>query len=276
MKTKSLFLMLILAVLLTLTSYSEDQETPGQKTNKAETKSSETSDAASLDLELVLAKYYKAIGGIDKWRNLNTMIMKGEMNSQDKTMPVTAYHTRPNKCRVEFDIKDTITAQIFNGQFGWQLNPLSGNPEPAPMTAGRTSYMKDTCDIENPLIDYKKKGHDTKLLGLEKSGGREYYKINIKYKSGNVETYYIDSETFMLSKSVGIYNMDGRVIRTTTNFMDYKDTDGYVVPYKLIIEIHGAPGKETLKINKFIFNSKIDPKIYEFPKDKIKKLKPKK
>ena len=70
--------------------------------------------------------------------------------------------------------------------------------------------------------------------------------------------------------------MDGNVVRTTTKFMDYKNTDGYVVPYRLIIEIHGAPGKETLKISKFVFNSKIDPGIFEFPKDKIMKMQKKK
>jgi hypothetical protein len=197
------------------------------------------------------------------------MVMKGMMHSQGRTMPVTAYNERPKKCRVEFRVKDTMMAQVFNGALAWQINPLSGNPEPAPMTLGRSNYMRDTCGIENSLLNYKEKGLDVKLLGQEKSGDNNYYKISINYPSKNIETYYINSETYLIDKSVGIYKMDGSEIRTTTNFREYRNTEGYVVPYKLIIEIHGAPGEERLEIKKFMFNTKVDSQIFEFPKDKM-------
>jgi len=269
MKTKFLMLMLTVAIFLPLTAYSED-------TKKADTAGDQKSDSKSLDMDQVLANYYNAIGGLEKWRKLDTMIMKGERSSLGTTIPVIAYHARPNKCRVEFILKDTMMAQIFSGQIAWQINPLSGNPEPAPMTTGRANYMRDTCGIDNSLIDYKNKDHEVKFLGAEEIEGKKNYKFSVKYKSGNVETYYIDAQTFLMSRSIGIYNMDGNVVRTTTNFMDYNNTDGYIVPYKLITEIHGAPGKETLKISEFVFNSKIDPGIFEFPKDKIIKMQKKK
>jgi hypothetical protein len=268
MKKRSLMLMIIAAILIPVSALSETSNTEDTEVKKADTKTQE--------LDQVLAKYYKAIGGLEKWQKLNTMVMKGMMNTQGTAMPITAYHERPNKCRVEFRIEDMMMAQIFDGDLAWQINPLSGKPEPAPMTAGRSKYMRDTCGIENSLINYKEKGYDVNLLGKEKLDDRNYYKINIKYPSKNVETYYINAETFLIDKSIGIYKMDSKEIRTTTNFSEYRNTNGYVVPYKLIIEIHGAPGKETLKINKFIFNSKIDPKIYEFPKGKIQKMQPKK
>jgi len=261
MKTRSLILMLIVAILIPVSALSETPKTQDADVKKV--------DSKTLDLDQVLANYYKAIGGLEKWTKLNTMVMKGMMNSQGTAMPITAYHERPNKCRVEFRLKDTMMAQIFNGALAWQINPLSGNPEPAPMTGGKSNYMRDTCGIENSLINYKEKGYEVKLLGEEKSADRNYYKISIKYPSKNVETYYIDAETFLIGKSLGIYNMDGNEVRTTTNFSEYKNTDGYVVPYKLIIEIHGAPGEERLDISKFIFNTKVDPQIFEFPKDKM-------
>jgi len=270
MKTRSLILMLIVTIFIPVSALSETSKTEDKEVKKADNKTQE--------LDQVLAKYYKAIGGLEKWQKLNTMVMKGLMNSQGTAMPITAYHERPKKCRVEFRLKDTMMAQIFNGALAWQINPLSGNPEPAPMTTGRSNYMRDTCDIENSLINYKEKGYEVNLLGEEKSDDRNYYKINVKYPSKNVETYYINAETFLIDKSVGIYKMDGNDIRTTTNFSEYRNTEGYVVPYKLIIEIHGAPGEERLDIKKFMFNTKIDSQIFEFPKDKminVEKLKKK-
>jgi len=269
MKMKSLFLLLLLAILLPISAFSEDPKTTAKDSTKDGTSDAKKAGQKPLDLEQILAKYYDAIGGLEKWRKLDTMIMRGTINSQGKLMPITAYHQRPNKCRIEFRVKDTMMAQVYGGFFAWQINPLSGNPEPAPMTTGKTNYMRDTCDIENSLIDYKKKGYDVKLIGEEKINGKNNYKIRVKYKSGNLETNYIDAQTFLITKSAGIYNFDGNEVRTTTNFSQYKNTNGYVVPYFLVIEIHGAPGDEIVEISKFAFNTKIDPNIFEFPKDKI-------
>ena len=133
----------------------------------------------------------------------------------------------------------------------------------------------DTCGIESSLIDYKKKRLRVKLLGEEKIKGENAYKISMKYTSGNIETYYIDAKTFLPVRSIGLYNIDGAEMRTTTTFTEFKDTDGYVVPYHLIIELHGAPTAEILKINKFSFNPKIDSTIFDFPKDKILHMKSK-
>lgn len=280
MKTKSLFLLLILAIALPISAFSEDPKATSKDSakksspdTKADTKKAKEK---ALDLDQVLAKYYEAIGGLKKWQELNTMVMKGTISSQGKSMPITAYHQRPNKCRVEFRVKDIMMAQIFNGVFAWQINPLSGNPEPAPMTRGKTNYMKDTCDIENSLIDYKKKGYDVKLLGQEELGGTKNYKIRVKYTSGNLETYYINAETFLITKSTGIYDFDGKETRITTNYKNFKKTQGYTVPYLLAVDIHGAPGQEMLNIDKFTFNAAIDPKIFEFPKEKMVDLQKKK
>jgi len=280
MKMNSLFLLLILSIALPISAFSETPEKPSTdsaKESSAEAKP-ETKKAKekALDLDQVLAKYYEAIGGLERWRKLNDMIMKGTISSQGKSMPITAYHKRPNMCRVEFRVKEIMMAQIFNGIFAWQINPLSGNPEPAPMTNSKTNYMKDTCDIENSLIDYKKKGYDVKLLGQEEIEGKQNYKIRVKYKSGNIETVYIDAETFLITRSTGIYDFDGRETRITTNYKNYKNTKGFKVPYLLVVDIHGAPGKEMLNIDKFTFNAKIDPKIFEFPKEKMIKIQKKK
>ncbi|GJM14897.1 MAG: hypothetical protein DHS20C13_02240 [Thermodesulfobacteriota bacterium] len=269
MKARSLILILLLALLLPFTAMSEKTETDQKDSKKTEPTEEKKSETKPLELDQILAKYYDAIGGLEKWQKLNTMVMEGTMNSQGTSMPIIAYHERPNKCRVEFTVKDTMMAQIFSGIFAWQINPLSGNPEPAPMTKAKTNYMRDTCDIESSLIDYKKKNYTVKLLGEEDIKGKKAYKISVKYRSGNLETYYIDAETFLLKKTAGIYKMDGNAIRTTTNFTQYRDTNGYVVPYYLVIEIHGAPGDEILKIDKFAFNTKIDSNMFEFPKDKI-------
>jgi len=269
MKFKPLIALILFAILLPLSAFSDDPKSGAEKTEKNTAAQKKKGDQKTPDLDQILASHYKAIGGLDRWQNLDTMIMKGIMTSQGTAMPITAYHERPNKCRVEFRLKGTMMAQIFSGVFAWQINPLSGNSEPAPMTSGKSNYLKDTCDIESSLIDYKKKGHKVSLLGEEEIKGKMAYKISVKYRTGNLETHYLSAATYLPIKTEGIYNMDGVEIRTTTNYFDFKNTNGYVVPYNLTIDIHGAPSEEKLKIDTFSFNPKINPKIFDFPEDKI-------
>lgn len=282
MKTKSLFLLLILAIALPVSAFSQEtktaeedksKESSSESVSKEDNKSEDKKDQKKKpDLDQILAKHYEAIGGLERWKSLNDLVIRGSVSSQGRSMPITSYRKRPNLCRVEFRVKDVMMAQIFNGIFAWQINPLSGNPEPAPMTNSKTNFMKDSCGIDSSLIDYKQKGYDVKLIGEEEIDGKNNYKIRIKYKSGNIETEYIDAETFLVTRSTGIYNFDGRETRITTNYRKYQNTKGFVVPYLLLVNIHGAPGEEVRNIDKFVFNAKIDPKIFEFPKDKIIKL----
>jgi outer membrane lipoprotein-sorting protein len=277
MKFKSLIVLFLLAIFLPLSALSEApglsaKESPpptAKKSNKDTAADSDKGDSKKPDLEQILASHYKAIGGLEKWQKLDTMIMKGTMTSQKVSMPIIAYHKRPNKCRVEFRIKESLQAQVFNGMFAWQLNPLSGNPDPTPMTEGQSKYLRDTCDIESSLIDYKIKGHKVRLLGEEEIKGKKTYKISVKYRTGNLETHYLSAATYLPIKTEGIYKMGGGEIRTTTNYFDFKNTSGYVVPYNLVFDIHGTPSQEKLKIDTFSFNPKINPKIFDFPKDKI-------
>ena len=269
MKFKPLIALILFAILLPLSAFSDNPKSGAEKTEKNTAAGKKKGDQKTPDLDQILASHYKAIGGLDRWQNLDTMIMKGIMTSQETVMPITAYHERPNKCRVEFILKGTMMAQIFSGVFAWQINPLSGNSEPAPMTNGKSNYLKDTCDIESSLIDYKKKGHKVSFLGEEEIKGKKAYKISVKYRTGNLETHYLSTATYLPIKTEGIYNMDGVEIRTTTNYFDFKNTNGYVVPYNLVFDIHGAPAEEKLKIDTFSFNPKIDTKICNFPEDKI-------
>ncbi|MEE8137049.1 MAG: hypothetical protein V3T52_07770 [Thermodesulfobacteriota bacterium] len=269
MKFKPLIALILFAILLPLSAFSDDPKSPAEKTKKNTAAQKKNEDQKTPDLDQILANYYKAIGGLDRWQNLDTMIMKGIMDSQGTAMPITAYHERPNKCRVEFILKETMMAQTFNGMFAWQLNPLSGNPDPTPMSQGRSNYLRDTCDIESSLIGYKKKGHKVSLLGEEEIKGKKAYKISVKYRTGNLETHYLSAATYLPIKTEGIYKMDGGEIRTTTNYFDFKNTNGYVVPYNLVFDIHGAPSEEKLIIDTFSFNPKIDTKIFDFPEDKV-------
>lgn len=260
---RSLIIIFALLFMYTgLPGYSQDKAKDKEVGNKSESvKSSDPEEnAQEITLEEVLENYYKATGGIENWRDIKTMRMGGEMISMGQPIPVRATFMRPNKCRVEYKVKNAVIVQAYDGERGWQHNPNGEIIIPQPMSEKQSKYLHDTCDLEGPLNDYKEKGHSIELVGKETLYGQDTYKLIVKYKSGNVQTYYIDTDTFLPVRVDGVYLLDAGEHNVTTSFFDYKKTGKIIVPHKIDFDITGSPGTEqmnfkTVEINPSVRNS---------------------
>ena len=127
-------------------------------------------EAGALSLEEVLAKYYDAIGGLGNWEKVDTMVMEGNIHTQELKIPTTAEYMRPDKCRVEYTIRGEVVVQAYDGSSAWEKNPHADSPGPVKLDKGRTDYLADKCDIEGPLVGYKTKNLKVSLDGREVDG----------------------------------------------------------------------------------------------------------
>ncbi len=265
---RNLFIITALLILIGAPS-SHSQESTDQATDskKQESKSTPTKKSAApkLSLEQVLENYYKAIGGLQNWRDVNTMRMGGVMVSMGQPVPIRAIYMRPNKCKVEYKVKDAVIVQAYDGKMAWQHNPHGEVVLPQPMSTGKSNYLHDTCDIDGPLIDYKKKGNKIELLGTETLYGNDTYKLKISYKTGNVQTYFLDSKTFLPVRLDGVYQLDGLEHKVTTSYFDYKKAGKLVIPYKLDFDITGSPGTEEVIFKTVQINPRLNESSFKKP-----------
>ena len=88
--------------------------------------------------------------------------------------------------------------------------------------------------------------------------GAEAHKLKITKKSGNVEYYYLDAETYLLVKSEGKTKRRGTEIEGEVTFSDYKDVDGYMLPFTIEQGIKGAPQKQRMTFTKYELNPYIE------------------
>ncbi len=218
-----------------------------------------------LTLDAVVERYYKAIGGILIWQTVNTMVLDGVILSQGTEIPTTAEYMRPDKCRVEYVIKGVEVVQAFDGEKAWQQNPLSSNPAPKLLSKGRTDYLSDRCDIEGPLVGYKKKNLKVRLLGKDTIENQEVYKVGITYPSGNTQTYILEGKTFLPLRAEGTYNVDGQTTSMITTFGDYRNVGKIVLPYRIFIDRKGQGPSEELKIKTISIDKPVDPSIFLMP-----------
>jgi opacity protein-like surface antigen len=86
------------------------------------------SPAAAQDLNEVLNNYYEAIGGLDAWKQVNSMKMTGSlmMGGMGVEAPFTVTTKRPKKVRVEFTFQGMTGIQGYDGETAWQVMPFMG------------------------------------------------------------------------------------------------------------------------------------------------------
>lgn len=222
-----------------------------------------TTIAQELNLTQVLDKYYKA-SGIEKLQDVKTIIMTGSITTW-VIMPTKIYKARPNKYRMERDVNDITGLTVYDGQIGWTTAPWSKNPKPQLVTEPNLSDLKIQADFDGVLYNWKEKGHNVELIGLEKLGDSDVYRIKLTRFDNIVEFYLIDSKTFLIQKKVGTRNAKGKDIKIDFTFSDYRNIDGIMFPFDIMNNSEGQLSSAETQYESIEVNKSIDDNLFVMP-----------
>jgi len=230
-----------------------------------ETKKGKTKFNPKTTLKKILERHYQAIGGPEAWQAVNTIKFAGSMYTKEATFKTAAVYKRPDLCRLDFQAGNLYFMESYDGKIPWQMNP--GTRTGATILKGkRAKEMIDTCDFEGPLVNHEPKGHKIKYIGTEKIGDKSGYVLEVKFKTGNTDRYYLDTETYLPFMVKGSTTIQDQVVDTTIDISEYIEIGDIRIPftYKFIVE--GNPSPETLKIKTVELNPEIDDNIFKLPK----------
>jgi hypothetical protein len=221
------------------------------------------SDAMSQELTLdeILKKYYQA-GNFDKLKQVNSVIMTGNIVQQD-LMPVKIIRVRPDKYLMEFDVADLTAYQAFDGQTAWMTAPWTGNPAAQVMPPERATDLKIRADMDGILVNWKEKGHLPELIGKDSVNDMLVYKIKITRKDGGIEYNFIDTAGFMLQKRVYYRLAGGKELTVENYYRDYRRVDG--IPFAFTLETNNAGRINEIQFESVELNKPVDLKIFTMP-----------
>ena len=149
---------------------------------------------------------------------------------------IEVYSKKPNKTRTLIKIDATalgggqiVNDQRFDGATGYVIDSFNGNRE---ITGDQLEAMK-AGSFPTPLLNYKDSGVTAGLGNREKVGAAEAYVIQLTPKSGPGVRVFIDAENFMLVKTIITINVPqlGGPIDQVVEFSDFRDVDGFKIPY---------------------------------------------
>ena len=248
---------------------AEPETTAGPDT---EAKSDKDEDKAEIppsdkdpDLKTILSRYYDAIGGPEKWSKVKTMKYTGKMNSMGKVFTTAIVYKRPDKCRIDFSLGHIYFIQSYDGKEAWKFNPTDGS-KPAVLEGDDAKDLVETCDFDGPLIDHEAKGHTIEYLGRETVDGKEGFKLKVTNKTGSVDYYYLDTETYLPFFVKGKAVMKDEEVDSTTKGGDYIDTGGITIPYYFEFDLDGVDDNETFRVSTVELNPELEDSIFTFPR----------
>lgn len=194
----------------------------------------ETIQAQSIDSLLDL--HFKARGGLDKIHAIKSIMMKGKASINKVQADYSVLIMRPNYIRIELKSDKTELKQGFDGSLAWIYAPANGVEYVQEMGIIEKERLLKEAEIDGPLVDFKSKGINLTLEGLENVDGRSAHVIKLGMPDGTTKRIYIDAKTHQSIKESSYRTVKGNsplattLIKVESVFDSYFYQDGIAVP----------------------------------------------
>ena len=218
--------------------------------------------------EEIIAKMIEAEGGAVAKRKIKNRVIKltVDLGMGGMTGTGLAHFARPGNLHSVIEIQGmgTIEEGVTDG-VAWSLAMMTG---PQIKEGGERAMALRDAHFDG-LLDWKSHYKKIECVSKETIDGKEYFKVELTPKEGDVITSYLDEETYLahrshlkLSTAMGDFPM-------TVYHEDYRPVDGVQYSHKTRIEIMGQT--RVITIEGIEHNVDMPKDRFELP-DEIKAL----
>ncbi|MCR9173623.1 MAG: outer membrane lipoprotein-sorting protein [bacterium] len=176
-------------------------------------------------VEEIFDAYVDVMGGTEHWRKLQSW---KRTSHRKNGLEVISFAKKPDQFQLVFSRNGNTAIKSYDGHNGWL--ELDGNYQE--MRPGEEIEMAEEPEFYEDLIIAREEGFPLFMEGEEVIGGVACYKISMTKSQTDKQWYWINKKSYML-EMVGEYSEDPAHdgIFYTTRFEDYRDIDGYLIPF---------------------------------------------
>ncbi len=214
----------------------------------------------------IIAKTVQARGGAEKLKSVQSIKTTATIAmGPGMEAPGVMIQKRPGMAHLEFTIQGLTAVQAYDGKDAWQIMPFMGKKDAELMSADESKEMQEMADLDGPLVDYKGKGNQVEFLGKEKIEGTDAYKLKVTLKNGDVQTIYIDGDSFLTIREEMKRTVRGTDQDFESSIGDYKEVNGIIFPFAVESGVKGGSEKEKITVSKIELNVPVEDSIFKMP-----------
>lgn len=214
-------------------------------------------------VDQVIGKYIEAIGGKSAVEQLKTIYWRGQLTTTNRmtppqTLDVEVQAASPDHRLIAIRTQSGTILQGFDGTSGWVKDTLGKRKA----TGEQFERSRHGAEFFR-FLNIKQSYPSMRVLGKEKVGDREAYRVGATSKDDERETLYFDVETGLLIRRYVIFKTALGSLPEATDLSDYKNVKGVRLPFT--ISWSRAPFTATWKISEARINDPIDEAIFKAP-----------
>lgn len=211
----------------------------------------------------IISKYIQAIGGKEKLSKITSVNIESTIQAMGADGIIRSTTLNGKGMRMDIEIAGYKITSCFTDKGGWIMNTMIGNTSAENMPADQYNLGKSQIRIGAPFIDYAEKGYKVELLSLDTAANA--YKIKFTSPDNFSAVYYFDTKTFFVSQEISQSVAMGQIVESTTNYSDFRQTDGYKIPHKIELSLSGGQYFNEMTVTKVEFNAPVDESIFKKP-----------
>lgn len=197
----------------------------------------------------IIDKNIEITGGLTNWKLLNSILLQGKVIlGVSEEYPLKIYQQRPNLTKTVITVgKRENVVEGFDGKNGYSMNYVVNKLQI------QKDYVAESFDTD--FIDFENKGFSAQVLGKEKVGERECFKVEL-IKNVNKTVYFFDVQNFFLLKEV---KKDETLI-----YSEFKKVNGLIMPFRIEASTPKKEGDYVMILNRIDTNKAFPANTFKF------------
>jgi len=185
-----------------------------------------------------IVKKYTEVNKLDHVASLKTIKITAKLSMMGMEMPMVMWMKNPDKIKSVTTVNGQDMIQVFDGEKGYTVSPMTGSTEPVEMTPDQIKQTVRSNMFQNSMANYLKKGQLT-LAGEDKVNDKPAYKIKATIEGGTVIDMFIDKSSYFLIKTSTTASQGGMTVVVDSYPSDYTETNGVMIPMKTTTSAQG-------------------------------------
>ncbi len=217
----------------------------------------------------ILARYYAALGGLDRVRAIQSIRTTGKARlgagDWDAEALYASVTKRGGRSRSELTFQDMTAVDGYDGAEAWGTSPFDGRRDPFRKAADEAKRAAEGADMDGPLVDWRQKGHRVEYLGTEEIDGTLAHKLRVALKDGNFEYRYLDPDAMLPIRIESHTFTRGAEEVNETDLGDYEQVAGVWMPFASDSGQKGSPRTFHLTWDRIEVDVPLGDSIFSFP-----------
>lgn len=214
----------------------------------------------------LVARNLQARGGLEKIKAIQTFRSAGKSESDGFKADVRTESKRPDRLRQLFTFQGMTETAAYDGRIGWKLSPFQGKKDAEQMGEDDVRTLMEDADFDGPLVDAAAKGNKIDFMGKQPVDGDDAFVLRVTRKNGDIDTYYLDPDTYLTFRVDRKTFIRGSVNENTTEYGSYKPVNGVLYPFSIQFGPTAHPeSRQKVILERIEVNVPLEDSLFSMP-----------